>query len=229
MILRDLLSLFFPNVCAICGQPLVGDEHDLCSHCLLQLPEALNAEADDNLIERRFRGRLPYQAVTALLLFTRGNKTQRIIHQIKYYGHQQLAVAMGRQLGLRLAANPRFADVDLLIPVPLHRRKQRRRGYNQSLLICQGIAQTFPRPIVADNLRRTRFTRSQTHMNRQQRLDNMSGVFSLDDPAALQGRHLLLVDDVVTTGATTEACCQALLKAPATRVSIAALAISGDT
>ena len=228
MIIRDFINLFFPPVCAICGTPLVGDEHDLCARCLLKLPEALNAEGDDNLAEGRYRGRFPFHAATAMLHFTKNNDTRRLLHQIKYHGKQSLAVMMGRQMGLRLAADPRFDGVEILVPVPLHRKKQRRRGYNQSELLCRGIAQTFARPIVSDNLKRLRNTHTQTHMNRQERMDNMKDGFLLTRPEQFAGHHILLVDDVVTTGATTEACCKALLAAANIRISIAALAISGD-
>ena len=135
---------------------------------------------------------------------------------------------MGRQLGLHLINSGLFDDVDLLIPVPLHRSKERRRGYNQSLLLCEGIAQTFPRPIVSGNLIRTRHTESQTHKTRIERLDNMKGVFALKNPDELKGKHILLIDDVITTGATTEACWMALRSVEGVQISIASLAISGD-
>ena len=136
---------------------------------------------------------------------------------------------MGRQLGLHLNKSVLFDDVDLLMPVPLHRHKERRRGYNQSQLICEGIIQTFPRPIVSGNLIRTRHTDSQTHKTRIERLDNMKGVFALKNPDELKGKHILLIDDVITTGATTEACWMALRSVEGVQISIASLAISGDT
>ena len=135
---------------------------------------------------------------------------------------------MGRQLGLHLNKSGLFDDVDLLMPVPLHRNKERRRGYNQSLLLCEGIIQTFPRPIVSGNLIRTRHTESQTHKTRIERLDNMKGVFALKNPDELKGKHILLIDDVITTGATTEACWMALRSVEGVQISIASLAISGD-
>ena len=228
-LLRELIGLFFPRTCCICGELLVGDEHDICSSCLLNLPEAYNAQGEENFVEKRLMGRIPVVSVTALLVFKKNNSTQTLLHQIKYRGNEHLALIMGRQLGLRLAESGRFDDVDLMIPIPLHPRKERKRGYNQSLLICQGIAQTFPRPIAVDNLHRTRHTDSQTHKNRQQRLDNMHGVFTVTQPEQLKGKHLLLVDDVITTGATTEACCLPLLTIEGVRISVAALAVTGDT
>lgn len=225
---RDLIGLFFPRCCSICGELLVGDEHHICSRCLLQLPEACNAKGEENYVEQRLMGRIPVVAATALLLFRRGNDVQTLLHQIKYRGNEPLAVAMGRQLGLRLAESGRFDAVDLMVPVPLHPRKERRRGYNQSLLLCQGIAQTFPRPIEQDNLIRTRHTASQTRKNRQQRLQNMEDVFAVNHPDRLKGKHLLLIDDVLTTGATTEACAKQLLSVEGVSISVASLAVAGD-
>lgn len=226
--MRSLLRLFFPRVCAVCGTPLVADEQLLCSRCLLSLPLAIGAKEEDNFIEKRFWGRIPIQAATALLLFHRGNPSQQILHDIKYYGNEPLALFMGRQLGRWIADSHRFDNVDLLLPVPLHRRKERRRGYNQSLLLCRGIAEVFPRPIVTGNLIRQKMTDTQTHKNRQQRLDNMQSVFSVRNPQALGHMHLLLIDDVITTGATTEACYQALKQIEDLQISIASLAVAGD-
>ena len=228
-LLRDFIELFFPRTCCLCGTPLVGDEKEVCSACMLDLPFALNAPDDNNFIERRYIGRLPIQSTTALLIFRRKNKTQQILHQIKYNGNEHLAILMGRQLGMHIAQSGRFDDVDILVPVPLHPRKQRRRGYNQSLLLCQGIAMVFPRPIMSDNLVRIRHTDTQTRKNRLQRLDNMKDVFHVVNPSAFGGKHLLLVDDVITTGATTEACWMAMKHIDSITLSIAALAVAGDT
>lgn len=227
--INDFIRLFFPRNCIVCGTPLVDGEEELCTACLFSLPEVHTANSNENLVERRLRGRVPVQHATALLVFQRKNSTQTILHQIKYSSNQKLAHIMGRQLGLHIARSGQFDDVDIIVPVPLHRRKERRRGYNQSLLLCRGLAQTFERPIADGILVRTRHTESQTHKNRIERLENMKGVFAVTDPKALQGKHILLVDDVITTGATTEACYAALSSVDGLRVSIAALAVSGDT
>lgn len=227
--LRDLLYLFFPRACCLCGKPLVDGEEEVCLHCLSDLPEALNATNSNNVISRRLQGRVPLQAATALLLFKRKNKAQKVLHQIKYYGNEQLAIIMGRQLGLSLSKKPAFNDIDLLVPVPLHPRKIRIRGYNQSLLLCKGIADVFHRPICDNNLIRTRHTDTQTRKTREERLDNMQGVFALRNPEQLKNKHILLVDDVLTTGATTEGCWSALKNVEGLKISLASLAVSGDT
>ena len=228
-LLKDFIELFFPRTCCVCGEPLVGDEKEICLKCLYDLPEALNANGKENLVERRLRGRVPVEAGTALLIFKQKNSTQKILHQIKYKGNEHLALLMGQKFGKKLASNPLFDEIDVLIPVPLHPRKKRLRGYNQSLLLCQGIAKTFPHPIYDDILIRTQFTETQTKMNREERFDNMQGVFALRNPERIANRHILLVDDVLTTGATTEACWSTLKNVEGLRISIATLAISGDT
>jgi len=189
----------------------------------------MTARGEDNFLELRLRGRIPIENAATLLIFKQGGITQKVVHQIKYNGDERLAVVMGRKLGTVLAESGDYDTVDMLVPVPLHRRKERKRGYNQSLRLCEGIQQAFPRPVVSDNLIRSRHTDSQTHKNRQQRLENMKDVFNLRDNEQFAGKHLLLVDDVITTGATTEACCQALLTAEGVKISIASLAVTGET
>ena len=227
-ILRNLRRLFFPHRCCCCGAPLVGSEHDVCTRCMETLPLTHYATLPDNLAALRLRGRVDCEAVTASVFFREGNTTQTMLHNIKYRGEIGLAHTMGRFMGEELAASHRFDGVELLVPVPLHRRKQRRRGYNQSLELCRGIAESFPRPISVDNLVRTVYTESQTHKNRIDRMANMEGVFAVRQPELFAGRHLLLVDDVMTTGATVEAACQPLLAIDGVRVSIATLAVAGD-
>ena len=227
-LLRDFIELFFPRVCCVCGTPLVGDEHDICTRCLLELPEAYTATGSDSMLERRLRGRVPIRKASALLYYKQGTGAQTILHQIKYYGNERLAITMGRQMGITLMNSGLFDDVDIIVPVPLHRSKERKRGYNQSLLLCQGIAQRFPRPISTGNLVRIKKTDTQTKKNREERLDNMRGVFAVTNPEAFIGKHILLVDDVITTGATTEACYEAMKHIEGISFSIATLAVSGD-
>ena len=204
-----------------------GDEKALCSRCIVQLALA-DAQKEGNLVERRFWGRIPIEAGAALLKFKRGNLSQRVVHSIKYHNNQPLVRLMGRQLGELLRDSHRFDSVDLLLPVPLHRKKERRRGYNQSLLLCQGIADVFPRPISIGAVVRQKATDTQTNKTREERLDNMRDVFLLKDGKALENKHILIVDDVITTGATTEACYQAMRSVEGLRVSVAYLAVAGD-
>ena len=227
--LQDFVELFFPKVCCVCGSPLVGDEHSICCNCLLNLPEALTAQATPNYLEYRLAGRIPIEHASALLIFKKESGTQQILHPIQYQDNQKLAITMGRQLGATLTNSGKYNDVDFLVPVPLHPSKERKRGYNQSLLLCKGIQQTFFCDIEDTVLIRNQRTESQTRKNREERLENMRGVFSIRDKKKFEGKHIMLVDDVVTTGATTEACWQALKDIEGIRISIAALAVAGDT
>lgn len=226
--MHDVITLFFPETCCCCGQSLVGEKESLCVDCRLHLAISDYAERKNNPAEMRLAGRIPFVAASSFLLFTHNSITQSILHSIKYRHGTHLAKVMGQLMGKNLAESGRFDDIDLIIPVPLHPAKQRRRGYNQSALICLGIAETFPHPIVNNCLLRTVNTATQTHMNRQQRLDNMQDVFSLRRPEALQDKHILLVDDVLTTGATLEACWIALQQVKGVHVSFATLAIAGE-
>lgn len=187
-----------------------------------------DAQREGNLVERRFWGRIPIEAGAALLEFKKGNLSQQVVHNIKYRNNQPLGLVMGRQMGAMLRDSHRFDSVDLLLPIPLHRKKERKRGYNQSVLLCRGIAEVFPRPVSIGAVVRQKATDTQTNKTREERLDNMRDVFLLKSSKSLEDKHILLVDDVVTTGATTEACFQAIRAVKGLRISVAFLAVAGD-
>ncbi len=229
MRLHDVVALLFPERCHACGNALVGEQGGLCTTCQLHLPITDYAMRPANPAEMRLAGRIPFVAATSYLLFSHGNGTQHLIHAIKYHHAIQLARQLGRRLGATLCESGRFDEVDVIVPVPLHRRRQRHRGYNQSLLICQGIADEFPRPLAWRALCRKVDTGTQTNLSRKQRADNMKGVFALRNAEVFASKHVLLVDDVLTTGATLEACWLALKDVPGIRISFATLAIAEDT
>lgn len=179
-----------------------------------------------NPMEERFLGRVQFVAGGAFLHFRKKTISQRAVHQIKYHGDLKLAAYIGTMIGREIADTHRFDDVDVLLPIPLHPRKRRKRGYNQSLEICKGIASTFPRPIETKAVVRTRHTDTQTLRNRIERMDNMTDVFRITDAKALHGKHILVFDDVITSGATVEACCRAILDVPTTKISIFCLALA---
>jgi len=226
--LRELLHIIFPALCCHCGAVLVGDERQLCTACLSRLPWARLAAVPDNEVELRLAGRVPCQSAASLLLFRQGNVAQTVVHQIKYQGNLPLAQQFGRLLGEELLASGRFGDVDCLVPVPLHPLRKLKRGYNQSELLCRAMSTVMGKPVVVGNLVRRRYTATQTRKNRQARMDNMAGVFAVRRPASFEGKHLLLVDDIITTGATTESCYTALRSIPALRISVASLAIASN-
>ncbi len=224
----SLTKLLFPDTCCHCGERLVGEQGRLCTRCQLHLPVTDYAVRENNVAEQRLAGRIPFVAATSYLTFIHGNVTQSIIHSIKYRNSTELARIAGNWLGASMQESDRFNDVDIIVPVPLHRRKQRRRGYNQSILICHGIVETFPHPVMEDCLIRHTYTSTQTHLSRSERSENMKGVFSLQNAHKLDNKHILLVDDVLTTGATIEACWSALKKIQGVKISVATLAIASD-
>ena len=223
---RDLLRIFFPATCYHCGTPLVGDERYLCLNCQLQISTNTAIIAPNNITEQRLGGRIPLVAGASYMHYIKGTPSQTILHQLKYYGNTKIGYTYGQLLGNALRLSGRFDDIDVLIPVPLHHFKQWQRGYNQSEILCKGIASTFPHPIEKHLLQRNTYTQTQTHKNRIQRMENMQGVFSIKHPERLNGKHILLVDDVITTGATTDACWETLKTIPNLRISIASLAIT---
>lgn len=223
---KDIYHLFFPPLCASCGSLLVGSEHNLCTKCFLSLPLMHNAGIENNVIEKRFLSLVPCQSAMSFLDFKQGNTTQKVIHQIKYHGNISLAHTMGRLMGQELLDSGRFGSCDLLLPVPLHWRKQLSRGYNQSEEICRGIVQKLPIPISKGDVIRSRYTKTQTRKKSGERLDNMDQVFEIRHKKALVGHHILVVDDVLTTGATLLSVCKLLADLPNTRISIATLAMA---
>lgn len=223
---RDILHIFFPATCYHCGKPLVGDEQFLCLNCQLQLSDTTNISMSNNVTEMRLAGRIPLIAGASFMYYEKGTPSQTILHQLKYYGNTKIGYTYGCLLGQRIASSKRFDDVDILIPVPLHRFKKWQRGYNQSEILCKGIATTFPRPICTNVLYRKSYTKTQTHKNRIQRMENMMNVFATKNTELIEGKHILLVDDVITTGATSDACWTALKTIPNLQISIASLAIT---
>jgi len=224
--LRDLTHIIFPALCIHCGKPLVGNERKLCTHCLAEIPWTHQAQQPDNIAEMRLVGRIPIKAAAALMTFKKGNVTQSIVHEIKYRGNTQLAHQFGRILGNELLSSGRFSDVDYIIPVPLHWWRKMRRGYNQSQLICEAMAEVMGKPVIINNLFRRKYTSSQTRKSRTDRLDNMNGVFAIRKPQRFENKHILLIDDILTTGATTEGCYRALSTIPGMQISVATLAIT---
>lgn len=199
-------TLFFPHRCPGCGDILHGRRECVCPECLSRLPETDFAGQPANPVERLFWGRVAVDAATSRYYFTSDSALQGVLHALKYQGDKATGTLLGRLLGRSLADSGRFDDIDALIPMPLHPRKQRLRGYNQAEVIARGVSDVTGIPVIIDALTRRRFTDTQTKKSRLERWRNVSDAFHLPDPGTLQGRRLLLVDDVVTTGSSLEAC-----------------------
>lgn len=224
----DFFSLLFPPTCIGCGRNLGENEQDLCHSCLRQLLTERDAGHNDMLAIIRMAHKVTVADATALLLFTPDGLVQKAVHAFKYCDRQALAILLGHRMGRWLTETQRFSDVDLLLPVPLHPRRQSERGYNQSELLCRGIADTFHRPVDTKHLIRTRYTQTQTKQTFSERQKNMVGAFAVEQPDTLRGKHVLLIDDVMTTGATLACCCDALYEqVPDVRISVAVLSVVG--
>lgn len=218
----SVLHLLFPHTCSGCGSDLLSEESSLCMHCIHAMPETNFEIHPGNPVEKKFWGRLQLQAATAQYYFTKESLIQELMHQVKYKKDRELGLQLGIVMGNALKASGRF-DADALIPLPLFPAKEKKRGYNQSMLLCAGISQVMNIPILNDAIIRPQFTETQTKKGRIERWLNMDGKFVLADPEAVRNKHVLLIDDVVTTGATLEACGSELLKGENTRLSLATL------
>lgn len=220
----DLLHLLFPATCSGCALSLISGESEICSTCLYGLPYTDHHLHRENLVARQFWGRIPCHAAMAMLFFKKGGTVQQLIHHLKYSNQPALGIKLGVLLGERLLLSPDYRNIDFLIPVPLHRERLKKRGYNQAECIVQGLAQVLNVPVSTRHLFRGTSTDSQTHKGRFQRFENMSTAFELHHAEDLKNTHLLIIDDVLTTGATLEACAIALLQSKPEKISIAALA-----
>jgi ComF family protein len=219
-----LLHLFFPNYCYGCGADVASKDQLLCLHCLGSLPETGFFRQTGNLVEKVFYGRLPLRAAGALYYFTKQSVIQELMHQLKYKSKPELGVYLGKMLGHRLLEAENFPKPDCIIPVPLSRERQYKRGYNQSAETAAGVAEVLGIPVLNNALVRNRASETQTHKTREERWENMQGIFSMTEPELINNRRVLLLDDVVTTGATLEACGTAILSSCEAELSVAAIA-----
>ena len=222
--LNDFSHLLYPHNCEGCGTDVLNDDAILCTKCLFNLPETNFTNTKNNPVEKIFYGRLNIIAATAAYYFTKNSLLQHLMIQLKYRNNKDVGFFLGKQLGYQLKESERFNDVDVLVPLPLNPKKEKKRGYNQAMIICEGIASVWQKPVLKNTLIRTQFTETQTQQDRIHRWQNMQHVFAMADKNSLQGKHVLLVDDVITTGATLEACGTTIVNIPNTQLSIATLA-----
>lgn len=224
-IFSGFVDLLFPPLCFACDRGLLHQERVLCSYCLHELPQTLEEITHSELVAEKLFWRVTPHRASALFQFARGSKLQRLIHKIKYNNRPQAMELLGRYYGGLWRSTQAALPIDGLIPVPLHRRRLQTRGYNQSARLCQGMAVALGCPCYAHGLERVVATATQTGKTRLARSENVAHAFRIAEGATLQGKHLLLVDDLITTGATLRAAAHALL-AQAGRVSVAVLAVA---
>jgi competence protein ComFC len=223
----SLLHLFYPKLCIGCQKTLPTSEFScFCLHCRSGLqPTDLHQRAD-NIFTDRFWGRVPLRAGAAMYYFLKKTPIQRALFQLKYNNQPEVGVRIGALYGAVLAETPLFQQVDYLVPVPLHPKREQHRGYNQSTMFARGLSQTMRVPVAEQVLVRRTHTTSQTKRHRVERFENVGDVFEVTDAKLFSGKHVLLIDDVLTTGATLEACGQQLIQIPNLHLSMATIAIA---
>ncbi len=223
--LNSLLDLIFPKLCVCCDGVLMEGEHNICLTCLYTLPRVVDKDYTNNKVMDLFLGRVRLEKATAWLHFEKESKVQNILHHIKYKDKNKFA----QQIGEVMASEMKdfFADIDAIVPVPLHVNKQKIRGYNQSEEIAKGVQELVGLPVFSELLIRNRFNETQTHKNKEERWQNTQGLFSLEANEGFEGKHILLIDDVLTTGSTAIACLKCLEQIPNVRLSFLSLAFGG--
>jgi len=223
--IQNLINLVYTKTCPGCEAVLLHNEDFFCTACLYHLPRTNYTDMRHNPVARLFWGRVRLEYATSLYHYSRGSKLQNIMHKLKYRGNRQAGIELGLLLGNELNETC-FSGVDIMVPVPLHKEKQRERGYNQSELIAEGLFRVFEKPINGISCQRLNKTGSQTHKGRYERWYNVDGVFHIQNKESFTGKHILLVDDVVTTGATLDALASEFLRIRRVKISVVTVAVA---
>lgn len=224
-IFGDFISLFFPKYCLSCDNALVKGEMMICTLCMLEMPQTDYHKSPENPLSRRLSYRIPVKHAMALFKFSKSGRVQHLLHQLKYRNHPEIGVMLGEFYGEKMRGESGVrSDVDLIIPIPLHPARKRKRGYNQSAKFAEGLSERLEVPFTDDLLERRIKTETQTRKSKLSRWENISGVFGLKVPESIKGKKVLLVDDVITTGSTLEACSQVLIEQGCQELSIACIA-----
>lgn len=225
-VIENVVGLFYPRICAGCDAHLMQKEENLCLKCLHSLPKTYYWDYKVNPVEQLFFGRLQFSSACAFLHFEKGSITQELMHRLKYQGKKSVGKELGKAFGHTLKEKHWFTDADVIVPVPLHPSKELRRGYNQSNYIADGISEAMDIPSRSKWMKRIRMTDTQTRKSRFDRSENVQDVFEIENPELLRDKNVILVDDVVTTGATLEAAGMCLKEAGIARLYIATIAVA---
>jgi len=220
----DFSSLFFPEYCLGCSSGLVTGEEILCTRCILNLPRTLYEFTGENPVKEKFIGRLPIKYASAFLKFRKTGIVQHLLHQMKYNNHPEVGKRLGKFFGNEMKEFGLESEFDLIIPMPLHNSRQRKRGYNQSTTFAEGLMYTLGIPYHDNVVVRQVNTSTQTRKNKMERWENVRQAFSILDSMAIKNKRVLLVDDIITTGASIEACGQELFKHGCKELSVACIA-----
>lgn len=226
MIWNDLQQLIFPVLCHICREPLLRGEEHICLQCFYKLPRIRFIQPGHSPTEQLFTGKFPFEFAAAFLHYKKKEAGQKLIHALKYRNQRELGFYLGKIASQELKLHETCENIDLIVPVPLHPKRLKERGYNQAEWIARGIASVFPKPVDSKTLQRIKTTKSQTRKSVYERWENVQNTFHLTNTPYFEGKHILLVDDVITTGSTLGASAQTVLEASNARVSLFAIAIA---
>ena len=221
---EDLVSLFYPRICLACGNTLYKNEHMICFSCLYHLPKTNFHLIEDNAVARQFWGKINFSSAASCYYFSKGSKVQHMIHHLKYKGYKEIGEHIGKLYGTDLKKSPLFDNITAVIPVPLHPKRLALRGYNQAEWFAMGLAESMKIELDVTTLLRTHASETQTRKTRFKRWENVKEIFQLEDTVRYMGKHILLVDDVITTGSTLEAAGHELMKIPGVKISVASIA-----
>lgn len=224
--INSLIELFFPRCCVVCADPLSDNEEYLCIKCNMHLPRTNYHLQKDNEVEKLFWGQIPIEKGSSFFFYNKGSDYRNILYDLKYRGCKELGETMGRYMAAELSDSGFFQDIDFIIPVPLHQRRLRKRGYNQSEWIALGIHHVTGLPLITNAIVREKHTESQTSKSVFERRENVDNIFALKDAKLCRGKHILIVDDVLTTGATINACASVLGEINDVRITVLTLAVA---
>lgn len=222
--LKNLLKLLFPVLCYGCNELLIQDEKYICSTCNHNLPFTNHHKDTKNDTFKSFYGIVKLEFAFSMLYFHHEGIVQKLIHQLKYKGKEEIGSFLGQKYALELKDIKDKHDLDFIVPVPLHKKRLQERGYNQIDTFCLTLSKELDIPLTTDLLFRNQYSKTQTKKNKEQRLENIQAIFDIKDGPDYYGKHFLLIDDVITTGATIELCAKALLKIPNAKVSVLTIA-----
>lgn len=222
---NDFIALIYPRNCVACGNSLYKHEEQLCNYCYLNLPKTNFHKQQGNPVDALFYGRTPLMLASSFYLFVKKGSVQKVLHAIKYKHNKDLAVLVGIWYAEDLKHSV-ISTADFIIPVPLHSKKFKIRGYNQSEEFASGLCEGLNIPLNTSVLKRKEFTQTQTKKSKYERWENVEDVFELNNPDVFRNKHIVLVDDVITTGATIEACCQLLHQIEGIKISVLSIAFA---
>lgn len=218
---KAVLHLIFPRLCIMCNHDSPIGDQQFCVDCLLNMPYTNHFKRKENHATRKFWGRFDIEHAASLINFYSYSDVRWMIHRLKYEGRKDIAITLGQMTGKRILKSPLYNDIDVIIPIPLHKDKLRKRGFNQAAYFGKAIGEIIKVPVRENVIIKHLYTKSQTKMSRIERIQNVMNSFTLLDKNGIRGRHILIVDDVLTTGATIEACARKLMESDGIKISIA--------